>query len=195
MTNDRTFAGLPIKGTIIRDRPAKPQRPLEEFVAMLRGLVDDPTITEFGWRQCTPYFNDGEPCVFSAYGLWVRTTGDTGKPLPLAVCINCKVEAKDAAYCPRCGAAMPEPGDRSREPDEGELEVWGHPTLGRREFQDGHYTGPYSGPDVDRYDRCNALEAAIDSGEFDSVLLDAFGDHAEITVTDHDIIIEQYHHD
>ena len=25
-----------------------------------------PILASFGWRQYTPYFNDGEPCVFSA---------------------------------------------------------------------------------------------------------------------------------
>jgi len=26
----------------------------------------NPTLVSFGWSQCTPYFNDGDACVFSA---------------------------------------------------------------------------------------------------------------------------------
>lgn len=29
-------------------------------------FATQPTLTSFGWRQYTPYFNDGEECVFGA---------------------------------------------------------------------------------------------------------------------------------
>lgn len=53
----------------------------------------------------------------------------------------------------------------------------------------------YAGPDQARYDRCMALYHAVDSGEFDDVLLEAFGDHAEITVRRTGIQVEYYAHD
>lgn len=30
-------------------------------------FTENPTLKSFDWRQYTPYFNDGDPCEFSAY--------------------------------------------------------------------------------------------------------------------------------
>jgi hypothetical protein len=46
-----------------------------------------------------------------------------------------------------------------------------------------------------RYERCRELSDAIESGAFNNVLLDAFGDHAEIRVTRKAIEIGFYDHD
>ncbi|WP_433233834.1 hypothetical protein [Actinomadura nitritigenes] len=159
-----SFLGIPVDGEIVQsDR--KPQRPLEEFSPILQAVLDDPTIVEFGWRQYTPYFNDGDPCVFGAYGVWVRTDAD------------------------------------EQDADQYDLEVdYHHPTLGRRpraynsgtrEYEDE----PYEGPDEARHDRCRALHEAVESGEFHDVLLEAFGDHAEVTVRREGIRVEFYSHD
>jgi hypothetical protein len=159
------FLGLPIEGDIVRPTSAKPQRPMEEFAPILQAALDDPTIIEFGWRQYTPYFNDGDPCVFGAHGVWVRTSDD--------------VDVEDLY----------------------DLEVdYNHPTLGKRpstynrETQE-YETGDYEGPDEARYDRCQALHEAIDGGEFYAVLLQAFGDHAEVTVRRDGIKVDFYEHD
>lgn len=71
-----TFLGIPITGEISR-ADIKPQRPIEDLAPILQAVLDDPTVVEFGWRQCTPGFNDGDPCRFSTYGTWLRTTSDT----------------------------------------------------------------------------------------------------------------------
>lgn len=169
MTDQTTnFLGIPVHGDITRsDR--KDQRPLEEFQPILQAVLDDPTIVEFGWRQYTPYFNDGDTCTFSAHGLWVRTNAD-------------------------------EPEEYARD-----LDFYGHPTLGQMtggEWVDNP-DGPgrkkvgeqYEGPDEARYLRCRALYQAVDHSEFDDVLLDAFGDHAEVTVRRDGIEVEFYEHD
>lgn len=168
MTQQQNFLGIPVEGDIIRsDR--KNQRPLEDFQPILQAVLDDPTIVEFGWRQYTPYFNDGDPCTFGAHGTWVRTTTD-----------------QDA--------------------DDDYLDVWGsHPSLGQMtggewvDNPDGYgrtkVGEKYEGPDEARYQRCKALEKAIDGGEFDDVLLNAFGDHANITIRRDGIEVEFYEHD
>lgn len=161
------FLGIPINGDITKGDTRVEQKPIEELQPILQAVLDDPTITEFGWRQYTPYFNDGEPCTFSAHGTWVRTADDT-----------------DA--------------------DEDELEMWGHRTLGNvtTEWAENPENGrrertgeTYEGPDRARYDRCKALEKAVEGGHFEHVLLDAFGDHAEITVRRDGIEVEFYEHD
>lgn len=35
-----------------------------------------PELGEFGWVQYTPYFNDGDPCVFSANDVYIHSKGD-----------------------------------------------------------------------------------------------------------------------
>jgi hypothetical protein len=138
------FLGIPIEGDITRGYEEN-QRPIEEFSPILQAVLNDSSIIEFGWRQYTPYFNDGDPCVFSANTTWVRTDADID------------------------------------EEDIYDLEVMSyHPTLTS---------------DRDRYERCIALSRAVESGEFYNVLLDAFGDHAEVTVTSSGIKVDFYEHE
>ncbi|UJV42037.1 hypothetical protein [Streptomyces sp. AMCC400023] len=168
MTTQQNFLGIPVQGDITRGSDRVDQKPIEELQPILQAVLDDPTVTEFGWRQYTPYFNDGEPCTFSAHGTWVRTDAD-----------------EDA--------------------DEDELEMWGHRTLGKVTTEWGDVdpntrcrtvvSETYEGPDHARYDRCKALEKAIEGGHFEHVLLDAFGDHANITVRRDGIQVEFYDHD
>lgn len=167
MTTQKNFLGIPVEGDITPGATRVEQKPIEELQPILQAVLDDPTITEFGWRQYTPYFNDGEPCEFNVHGTWVRTVDD-----------------KDA--------------------DEDELEMWGHRTLGKvtTEWAENPENGrreksgeTYEGPDRARYDRCKALEKAVEGGHFEVVLLEAFGDHAEIKVRRDGIEIEFYEHD
>lgn len=160
----RTFLGLTVEGDINEGSKRTKQRPLEDFQPILQALLNDEGVIEFGWRQYTPYFNDGEPCVFEATGAWVRTLSDGP--------------------------------DRETY----ELEVDYHKSLGERPRTWNRDTkqyeyGAYTGPDEARYDRCQALNQAIDGGEFLDVLLDAFGDHAEVTVRRDGIQVEFYQHD
>ncbi|WP_345633516.1 hypothetical protein [Streptomyces lacrimifluminis] len=165
MTTQKNFLGIPVEGDITPGASREKQRPLEDFQPILQAVLDDPTIVEFGWTQATPYFNDGEPCEFSAHSLWVRTDADR------------EVE------------------------DEYEMELgYNHPSLGKRPktwdsaTKDWSYQ-QYEGPDEARYDRCLALSKAIEGGEFYDVLLEAFGDHARLTVRETGIEIEFYEHD
>jgi len=163
------FLGIPVHGDITRGADRVEQKPIGELQPILQAVLEDPTIVEFGWRQYTPYFNDGEPCTFGISGTWVRTTVD-----------------EDA--------------------EEDELDVWSHRSLGRMTggewIDDPDLPGrrkrvgdQYEGPDEARYRRCKALEAAVEGGAFENVLLDAFGDHAAVTVRRAGIEIEFYNHD
>ncbi|MFF4478724.1 hypothetical protein ACFY1A_17140 [Streptomyces sp. NPDC001520] len=170
MSSRRSFLGIPVEGDITAGATRVDQKPIEELQPILQAVLDDPTIVEFGWRQCTPYFNDGDPCEFSAYGLWVRTDADEGDDI-----------------------------------DEYDLGIWGHRSLGKTsggEWVDDPDTGrrkkvgaQYEGPDEARYERVQALEAAVEGGEFEHVLLEAFGDHASITVRRDGIEVDFYEHD
>ncbi len=62
-----TFSGLAINGNIVYGADKKEQKSEEEFLAVLQPVLDDPTIAAVAWKQYTPYWNDGDPCVFHAY--------------------------------------------------------------------------------------------------------------------------------
>jgi hypothetical protein len=171
IATDTNFLGMPVSGDITQGSTRTEQKPLEELSPLFQALVDDPTIVEFGWSQYTPYFNDGDTCEFSVYGTWVRTTAEVDG-----------VDEYGDEYSPY------------------NLDVDYHPSLGKieREWDSEARTfvnERYEGPDEDRYNRCQALDGALQSGAFDHVLLEHFGDHALITVRKNTIEVEYYEHD
>lgn len=62
-----TFLALPINGDI-QHSTRKDQRSEGELSPIVQAALDQPGVTEVSWRQYTPYFNDGDPCVFGAHG-------------------------------------------------------------------------------------------------------------------------------
>lgn len=172
-TTTTSFLGIPIHGEITRGEKRASQRPLEEFSPILQAVLDDPGIGFLGWYQYTPYFNDGDPCVFGASGFWAEPS-DVKTP---------RLSEDDEEYEDAIEDAF---GDRHQDFDYDKR--WGE--------RDGYRgKGPYSGPDEARWDRLQALNSAIEDGEFDDVLMEAFGDHAIVMVTREGIRVEEYSHD
>lgn len=169
------FLGIPVEGDITKGDKRTPQRPLEDLAPIMQAVLDDDGIAAFGWHQYTPYFNDGDPCVFSAHGVWaVRPEDLGGEDLD-----EIDGDRFDIDYGGHLGSY--EGGEWVKDPD--------NLPFNKR------VNARYVGPDQARYDRCAALSSAIDSGAFDDVLLEAFGDHAEITVKRDGITVEFYSHD
>lgn len=168
MTTDTNFLGLPVSGDITQGSTRSEQKPIEELAPLFQALLDDPTIVDFGWTQYTPYFNDGDVCEFSVNSLWVRTTAD--------------VVDEDEEYFDRY-----------------DLDVDYHRSLGTVKYdydENGRWSKVgYEGPDEARYDRCQDLDSALQSGAYDTVLLKTFGDHALVTVRKAGIEVEFYSHD
>jgi hypothetical protein len=171
MTKHANFLGIPVDGDITKGDKRVPQKPLSELEPLMRAVLDDPTMKAFGWTQYTPYFNDGDPCVFSVGTPWFLTVND------------------------------PDPDDADMYEYEASA-YRGHPSLGKREYEyRGTWPnrqaipGPYEGPDEERFDRVKALSDAIESGAFEDVLLEAFGDHAQVTVRSAGITVDSYSHD
>ena len=166
----RTFLGLPVHGDIVTGRDGRVrQRPLEEFTPLVQVVLDDPLTVEFGWRQYTPYFNDGEPCVFGAHGTWLRTAADGTSD-----------------------------GDDDDDGDDGTVSIDCHPTLGNRRWneQARQFDSVERSPEKKAlYVKAVALDHAVVGGAFDDVLLDAFGDHAYITVRRDGITVGSCAHD
>jgi hypothetical protein len=167
-----SFLGIPVHGDINPGETRMKQRPLKEFRPILQAVLDDPTIVEFGWQQYTPYFNDGEPCTFSANGTWVRTDAD----MDVDDDYELELDGKHRSLGDEPYVKVPTDGVGSSNGWKWEK-------------------GPYEGSDEDRYDRCQALRKAVEGSAFEHVLLTAFGDHAQITVRRDGIQVDSYDHD
>lgn len=70
--------GRPVEGDIVySNRTTAEQYDAEEFLRRLDAIFDaDPEVKYVFWTQYTPYFNDGEPCVFSVGDVSVIRGGD-----------------------------------------------------------------------------------------------------------------------
>jgi hypothetical protein len=179
----RNFLGIPIIGTPQAGSTRVDQYSQEDFEAHVKALLDDEFFVDFGWRQCTPYFNDGDPCEFSAHGFWVRTVKDVKPPI---------------------GPFAFQESDDDEELDPDDFEFDSHPTLGELTYPDGYWTagygstrkpGVYVGDDEHHYRVARDMTLAIEGGHFENVLLDLFGDHCQVKVSRTGITIDEYSHD
>lgn len=167
-TEPRTsFFGVPVYGDFDEGATRVEQWPIEKFRPILRAVLDHPDFAAVRWTQYTPYFNDGDPCTFSAC-----------KP---GFLLNSDEEGTDGF-------------------DRYENSVGRHPSLGEYphvwdEDARKYVRQPYEGPDESRYLIFEAFSDAIESGHFENVLIDAFGDHAEVTITPDRIDVDHYSHD
>lgn len=62
------FYNKPIEGTISHytDPPGEQHDP-DDLINALDAVVEMPEVAKVRWKQYTPYFNDGEACVFGAH--------------------------------------------------------------------------------------------------------------------------------
>jgi len=175
-TITRNFLGIPITGDIVRGDKKVNQKPIEELQPLLAAALTDLNVRRFGWHQYTPYFNDGEPCVFNVYGLWADPIDVTEEEADEYYASE--GYHNEVSYDERWGKrdyewAPAEPGVYPRK------KIW------------GAYTGKY---ELTRT-MLIGLEDAIESGQWDDALLELFGDHAAVTVYKDRIVVETYEHD
>jgi hypothetical protein len=173
--DQKNFLGIPIIGEGTAGSSRVAQITKEEFAALVQPLLDHPDVHLFGWKQYTPYFNDGDICEFSATDFYLVTKTDI------------------------------EQYEDLKENDPYEVqEVFDihsdHPTLGGLPWNWDDQTrkgsfGDYEGPDEELHKTAMELRGAINSGSADSVLLGLFGDHCRIEVSKTKIEVEEYSHD
>lgn len=72
-----TFFDKPINGDITRyTERAVDQHDPQELIEKLDALIALDGVEKVRWHQYTPYFNDGDPCVFGVYAPRVKLRGD-----------------------------------------------------------------------------------------------------------------------
>ena len=164
-----SFLGVPVFGSFNEPATRVEQYPVEQFQPILQAVLQHPDFAAVRWTQYTPYFDDGDPCVFSV------------REYSIGFLLNSDEEGTDGfdSYTHRI----------DRHPSLGSVShVWDEDT---RKYVEQ----PYEGPDEQRYLTFKALSDALSAGHFENVLLAAFGDHAEVTITPDRIDVDHYHHD
>lgn len=217
LSEDRTnFLGIPVSGEINEGSTFVNQKTKEDLAPILQAVLDDPLITEFGWTQYTPYFNDGDVCEFSVNEPWFRTTSDARwgadiYPLLTSAKENLvealqSLEQKDyetvldlyhrANQTFLKTAKIVETFREKEDGDNYNLTVDNHPVLGEQHWKNGRYEKNDRTPEViAAAEKCYELSRAVQSGEFDLVLTEAFGDHCAVTIRRDGITIRGYQHD
>ena len=180
-----SFAGLKIEGELIPPNQFRNQRPAEELIPLIEALLAEPEIDSFGWEQYTPYHSDGDELVFGVGTFWAKT-------------VRC-AQNDDDHWSYQFSTS----------------DTNGHKTLGHvHEKGSWVVNGPgprkwvteppvyrppsrevYPADEAERLWRlCYKTSKAINSGHFNRVLLDKFGDHAAVTMRGGVFHIEQYDH-
>lgn len=175
---ERNLIGIPIEGSItgIGERRVQ-QLPIEDLQPLLAAVHQDPSIESFGWRQYTPYYNDGEQCVFGVGNVWFLTYKDLQNPEDRKLREESYYTWEEAHTYTQFA-----PETREQTYNE-ELRRWTTRTF------------PNPNQDQGCYDRCSALAEALWSDQFDVALLAKFGDHAIVTIHLDKITVEFYEHE
>lgn len=167
MSDIKTFAGITVHG--YGDSPYhhyKTQLPREDLEQLFVNALNHPEVAEIKWKQYTPYFNDGDPCYFSAddvtFLLDVSEDSDGDYEDGFLYASDVKIQG-------------------------GDQDEWS------REARTWVKTGK-TFPKHPAADDLSAL-TQLSRGEFDNVLQELFGDHVEVAVTRQGITVDEYSHD
>lgn len=176
--------GIPVSGTPRKTRGDRTdQRPLSDLRPVFEALLADERVIEFGWSQYTPYFNDGDVCEFSVDDPWIRTVDDED--------VEDKYDLIPDATHPTLGYLE----WRKMTDEEYALKVTEYRNRGWRgnPYNYGHFPKPGGAKYPDLLELAKKLD--VQSAEYDDAMYDAFGDHAQVTVTKTGIQIDQYDHE
>ena len=184
MAADKNFLGIPIEGEPIYSSANRvAQRPIEELQEALAELIQYEDFEGLRWKQYTPYFNDGDPCVFGIGDVYCRVKG-----LPYDPDQEGGWEEEDNFYSPHNSYG-----------DDPEVDAVLGKMTGRkydyktRTYTDGEWVVQPQNPElVHQLQKCAGM---ITSGAFNDALLQTFGDHAKITIRKDNIELETYEHD
>lgn len=185
------FLGIPVHGDIVSSTDRKDQRPFEELQAELRALLEFESFTALRWRQYTPYFNDGDACVFQIYGVGLRVAdlddgmevgdyGDGFADIPSTYVSSYSSEETQQLI-------RSVVGERHRRVYDHVNSVWTVP-----DSDDGWKHEPN---DPDMVIQAEKVAQMIQGGHYYDGLLKAFGDHATVTLAADKIDVTFYQHD
>lgn len=126
------------------------------------------------WRQYTPYFNDGDECVFSVHDLHVRTVDpEVGPVLNVYSWETDDPEDEEYSWLPLCSFPVEEKS------------WWGQSEKDRRLKLEAHPIFPAL---------VAAKEIHDDYCELGSMAAELVGNHVEVVVTQEKMEVSRYEH-
>lgn len=186
---DRTFLGMFIQGTpYIPTNRKGPQLSDEEVSKLIHNVLQSPIIRAVGWDQYTPYYNDGESCVFRV--------GEPSLSLICDIPDNYQPDGSWQEYDTEdSGRYWFTEWDSVFKSLVGDTSVnW----TGDWPDRVSHLKTPIEqAPNPVLLKAYMDLDKAMESGSCDDVLLRTFGDHAQIIIDKESdkIIVDEVEHD
>jgi hypothetical protein len=178
-----TFAGKPISGEVTYSTQGQPveQWSEEVFIQMADKFFElFPDAQAFVWTQYTPYFNDGDPCVFDVNGPTAVFFGDS-EPSSFPENIYEPDEEEDSGW-------VSDYDDRLKIPYDS------YEWVGN--WSDGTRHKVYTVEPPAGKLAWEELITAMERGHFDNVMLQHFGDHASVMYSrDGLFLVEYFEHD
>lgn len=162
-------AGKPIRGDYSANEIfEKEQKPFTEILPALDAALQLPGVKRIEWRQYTPYFNDGDPCVFSV-------------EMPSFVVDHNGEEREFGDYADYTFEDYEEGYDWNS----------GHSW----EERNKHKTTTIDGIDYSAHHKALTEVENIEHGHYDRDMLRLFGDHARVTYDGTGFDVEYFEHD
>lgn len=164
------FFNKPIKGTVSHytESPGEQHDP-NDLINALDDLLALEEVAAVRWHQYTPYFNDGEACVFGAHGPEVLLT------------VEADIDEDDDDYY-----------DETRWRDTYQLFSYGEGET----WEERNKNGKFEIKGVKTAVVQNRLAALEKEMEYHEVILsDKFGDPAEVIYDGEKFTVEHYDHD
>jgi hypothetical protein len=183
MSNDKTFFGVPIEGDPQYSSEQRiAQRPAQELWEALQPVIQHPKFQGLRWEQYTPFFADGDPCVFGIRG---------GARAVLAG----MDEEDDGGDYGDAFVTLPHTYDYGDENVNQLFGLWNRGQYNRETRTYGEGSWKQEPEDHEFIHQLSKVCEMINSGAFNDALLKAFGDHATVTVRRDKIEIDSYEHD
>lgn len=192
-----SFLGMPIEGQAPEPYRANraEQYPVEHFQEKVAKILSYDVVEGIAWYQYTPYFNDGDPCIFRAGDPSFAFKGVEFDPKDHYFEHYWAEEDYEATGRVWCGQyengqifdAIVGKDDR----------VWGPWSEKPRTWTYAADSGPENAPDPELFNDIQEFIRLFDGGHYNHAVEDLFGDHVIVRIDKlaNKVIIDEYDHD
>lgn len=161
--------GKPIRGDYIANSIfEKEQYQFTDILPVLDAALQLPGVKRIEWFQYTPYFNDGDPCVFSV-GMPSFVVDHNGEERIFGDYADYSFEDYEPGYGWNSGVSWEE--------------------------RQKHKTTTIDGVDYSAHNIALTAVENIEHGHYDKDLLRLFGDHAKVSYDGTGFEVEYFEHD
>lgn len=179
------------------DRPE--QLSIDDFKSEVAAILEHTEVTGIAWTQYTPYFNDGEPCVFSVGEPYFCFSGvelseeDEDTYFDYSWMEDDFEENKRAWCGDYCNSDI---FDRIVGKTQKDYGPW-NGSFNSRDWTWKEGSGPESSPNPGLFNAIAHFSHHLEGGNFDHAVEDLFGDHAVVRIDKlaGKVIVDEYSHD